>query len=218
MISVPNLADRAILAWPTTRSRRWLLSFLERVQRQENVVAVVAVGSTVRMELPPEDLDLVVVCRDRSLFSEKPPIEVDLRSFDLDALGHHLEQGQDLLAWAVRFGKPVYDEAGLWADFVSRWGHRLPLPDVSVARARADAARVQREAMRTAGDTQAAADLHISYLTHLARAALAEAGVFPASRPELRDQLRGIGKSKLGDRLAHALAERTERRAVGTRL
>ena len=38
-------------------------------------------------------------------------------------------------------------------------------------------------------------------LTHLARAALSEAGVFPYSRPELPGQLRDIGDHALADRL-----------------
>ena len=58
------------------------------------------------------------------------------------------------------------------------------------------------------GDRDAAAELLVSMLTNLARAALSTAGVFPKSRPELAEQLRGIGNQALADWLAHALAHR----------
>ena len=53
-----------------------------------------------------------------------------------------------------------------------------------------------------------AAELSVSMLTHLARAALSDAGVLPQSRPELVDQLRRIDEHPLADRLAYALAHR----------
>ena len=62
--------------------------------------------------------------------------------------------------------------------------------------------------MRALGDLDAAAELNVAMLTHLARAALSDAGVFPRSRPELVDQLRSIDEGPLADRLADALAHR----------
>ena len=40
--------DSAIVRWPTERAKAWLASFLERARRDENVVAIVAIGSAVR--------------------------------------------------------------------------------------------------------------------------------------------------------------------------
>ena len=62
--------------------------------------------------------------------------------------------------------------------------------------------------MVAAGDRDAAAELRASMLTHLARAALSGAAVFPQSRPELPGQLRGIGEQALADQLDEALAQR----------
>jgi hypothetical protein len=173
-------------------------------------MAVVAVGSAVRSAVPSDDLDLVVICRDRRLLRvEETPIEVDLRAFDVGGIERDLQKGHDLLIWSVQYGQPLYDPMGVWAELARRWKGRLPMPDVSVARRRAEAARAQLEVMRLAGDENAIIDLNLSYLTHLARAALAEAGVFPTSRPELPDQLRGIGRRDLAERVEEALSART---------
>ena len=174
-------------------------------------MAVVVVGSAIRSTVPSDDLDLVVICRDRRLLREKAPIEVDLRSFDLDRIECDVRRGQDLLIWSLRYGEPLYDPSKAWGDLVQSWKGRLPLPDVCVAKSRAETARAQLEAMRTAGDADAVIDLSVSHLTHLARATLAEAGVFPASRPELPGQLRGIGQADLADRLDQALSARMRR-------
>lgn len=211
MLSPHTAADRVIRRWPTTHSRAWLSSFLDRVREDGNVVAVVVVGSAIRSTVPSDDLDLVVICRDRRLLCEKAPIEVDLRSFDLDRIEDKVRRGQDLLTWALRYGQPIYDPSGVWEDLAHRWKGRLPLPDVSVAKSRAETARAQLEAMRAAGDDDAVIDLSVTYLTHLARAALAKTGVFPASRPELPNQLRDIGRADLAERLENALSARSAR-------
>lgn len=216
MILLPPSADRLIRRWPTDRSRQWLASFLEAASRNRNVVAVVAVGSAVRSGVASEDLDLIALCRDRKLLNERAPIEVDLRSFDVDQVEQGIEDGQDLLTWAVRFGQPLFDPHHLWDDIIARWRDRLPLPNPMVARARASAALVQLKDMRSAGDQDAVVELSVSYLTHLGRALLAETGVYPASRPELPDQLRHVGQTELADQLAEALSTRDERRALGT--
>lgn len=70
--------------------------------------------------------------------------------------------------------------------------------------------------MAQAGDEDAMLDLTVSYLTHLARAVLAENGVYPASRPELPGQLSQIGQVELAARLPDALAARAEQRTAHT--
>ena len=62
--------------------------------------------------------------------------------------------------------------------------------------------------MTEIGDHTAAAELQVSLLTHLARAALSNVGMFPKSRPELPQQLRDISEHALADRLSNALARR----------
>jgi predicted nucleotidyltransferase len=191
-------------------------SFLDRVRHDPNVVAVVAVGSAIRPDVTSEDLDLIVLCGDRRTFKERAPIEVDLRSFDVADVDDGIRRGQDLLSWTVRFGEPLFDRGHAWERTVDEWKDRLPLPDPKVARARASTALAQAQSMSAAGDEDASLEVHISYLTHLARALLAEAGVYPASRPELPNQLRQVGEGETADQLAEALRERAERRAMHT--
>ncbi len=212
MISLLPRTEQVIKSWPTNRSRRWLASLLQKAELDPNLVAVIAVGSAIRTGITSEDLDLVAICRDKSIFRSKAPIEVDLRAFDLRDVESGLRQGQDLLTWTVRFGKPLYDPQGVWAEIVSRWEDSLLLPDPATARQRASVALRHRKIMEASGDEEAAVDLRISYLTHLARAALSQAGVYPASRPELPKQLLSVGQTDLAHRLKRALAMRDKRK------
>lgn len=76
------------------------------------------------------------------------------------------------------------------------------------ARKRARKAQRLHNDLLAIGDHEAAAELSVSMLTNLARAALSSAGVFPKSRPELVEQLRDIGNQALADRVAYALDRR----------
>jgi hypothetical protein len=206
--------DRVIRRWPTRGARDWLLAFLDRAARDPNVRAVVAVGSAVRSDVPSGALDIVARCLVRRRLNERAPNEVDLRSFDIDHVEAGLERGEDLLTWSVRFGRPLLDRDGTWQRIVDRWGDRIPLPDPDVARDRAASARRRLDEMVRVGDEDVTIDLRVSLLTHLARAVLAEAGVYPASRPELSGQLRQVGDSELADELEAALTRRAEQRTA----
>ena len=85
------------------------------------------------------------------------------------------------------------------------------MPSVTDALERAQRAEGLYKKLVEIGDTDAAADLQLSMLTFLSRAALSRADVFAKSRPELPEQLRGIGEGVLAERLIDALERRTER-------
>ena len=200
----------AILRWPTERARAWTRRFLEDAVQNSNVRAVVAVGSAVRPGVPSLDLDLVVICDDTSSFRAKPPMEVDLRPYQSDRVPELLAGGHDLLGWAVRYGKAVFDRSGFWAGTQGEWSGKLVLPSAQVARERASAVRARMREMRDLGDMDAAGELAVSFLTHLARAGLIDRGVYPASRPELPGQLREAGDPALAAALERALASGRE--------
>lgn len=200
--------DHSVCRWPSPHARDWLTLFLERAEADKNVVAVIVIGSAIRPEVASDDLDLMVLCRDVARLRDKAPIEIDLRKADLDRVEEKIRAGHDLLIWAVRFGLPLLDKDGVWADITRRWTNRLPVPDPTVALERAEAARRRMEKMRAIGDDEAFADLEVSYHTHRARASLAMAGVQPASRPELSGQLRGLGDIELAVDLERALSRR----------
>lgn len=154
--------------WPSGRARRWLSSFLERARHDPNVVAVVAVGSSVRFGVASDDLDVVVLCRDPKRFRERAPIEVDLRRIGIDSVAESIRAGRDLVVWAVRFGRPLFDRDNTWADIVRNWNSRLPVPDSRVSLQRAQATFKRMEEMRDIGDENALDELQVSYLTHRA--------------------------------------------------
>lgn len=206
-----------ILRWPTPESRTWLEQFHAQMTKDENVRAVIAVGSTIRPAVQSEDLDLVVVCRDRQRFTSKAPIEVDVRPFALKGINERIAEGDSLLVWAVRFGRPLLDKDEIWGQIVAHWHNRLPLPSARAERERADRFLARMTEVLELGDQEAAAELRVSHLTALARAALSEHGVPPISRPELPDQLRSIGQHQLARQLAVVLEQRQSDRTIARR-
>jgi hypothetical protein len=60
------------------------------------------------------------------------------------------------------------------------------------------------------GDEDAAQEQRLVALTQEARAKLIRQGVYPASRPELPDQLRSLKENALAEKLDRALREREE--------
>ena len=183
---------RAVLRWPTERSRDWTLDLLNRAHEDTNISAIVAVGSAVRPDVSSTDLDLVVIGEDRVDFKKKhrAPLEIDILTYASSDVEGSIEKGHDMLGWAVKFGKDLFQRDGYWDEVVSRWQYRLPLPDIDAACARASDSYRWLSGFHSVGDTDAAYEHALTYLTHLARVALVERGVYPASRPELPGQLR----------------------------
>jgi hypothetical protein len=165
----------------------------------ENINAVVAVGSAVRPAVPSADLDLVVICRDPASLRVKAPLEIDVRTYRADQVQQELAKGNDLLGWAVKFGRVLFQRDGYWNAISELWRDRLPLPPPDVAAQRADEAFQRLTKVLEVGDVDAAEEQALSYATHLARAELLKRNVYPASRPELAGQLRKISSHKAAD-------------------
>ena len=208
-----SFADRCIQRWPTLGAKKWTLEFLERANRDHNILAVVAIGSAVREGVQSDDLDMLVLCQCAQEFSERAPLEIDLRAFDAQSVDTRIEAGHDLLGWAVVFGRTLFDREAIWLRIVRRWRGRVPLPNPKEIRKRSLVTRRRMQEMREMGDEDAAVELELAYLSHDARAALAEAGVYPASRPELPDQLTSIGALTLAAQVRHALDARERLRS-----
>lgn len=200
-------ASQGVLRWPTLRSRDWTRVFVDSARANANIVAVVAVGSAVRPDVPSSDIDLLVICSDPSSFNEARPLEVDLRVYSAAEVDARLAAGHDMLGWAVRFGRVLFQRHCYWDRIIESWRDRLPLPSSKLARARAARAYRRLANLFHLGDTDAVREQALSYLTHSARAELLERGVYPASRPELPEQLRRIGDYHLADWLDRMLEE-----------
>jgi len=188
-----------IRRWPTPRAKTWTCGFLRDAKDDVNIIAVVAVGSAVRPGVRSVDLDLVVICKKPESLHFKAPLEIDLRSYPADQVHCQLAQGNDLLGWAIKFGRVLFQRDGYWDTLIESWHDKLPLPTPAMAAQRAQESLQRLTKVLELGDVNAAEEQAVSYATHLARAELLKRNVYPASRPELPVQLREIGANEAAD-------------------
>jgi hypothetical protein len=184
------------------------VTFLSSAKKDENIMAVVAVGSAVRPSVRSFDLDLVVICRESTKIKAKPPVEIDLRAYLASQVNELIRGGNDLLGWTVKFGRVLFQRERFWDLILKTWLERLPLPSADVASQRADESYRRLSNVFELGDTDAAHEQALSYLTHLGRAKLLKRRVYPASRPEIPRQLRAVGCVRIAEWLER-LIDRT---------
>ena len=205
-----NLSD-VVKRWPDEAARAWTCEAVGGATENEAVKAIVATGSSVRDVEHSDDLDLVLMYGECQPILARPPISIDLRLYEQDEVLQKLAAGHDYLSWTVRYGAVLFERRDWWTTLRADWQDRLSLPSVTDALKRAQRAEGLYRKLFEIGDAEAAADLQLSMLTFLSRAALSNADVFAKSRPELPDQLHGIGERELAERLIDALERRTER-------
>ena len=102
--------ESVVRSWPTENARLWVRRFVYRAARDANILAVIAVGSAIRVTADADDLDLVIICERRGSVPPKSPIEVDVAVFEAPEADQSLSERHPLLGWAVKFGKPLLDE------------------------------------------------------------------------------------------------------------
>ena len=205
-----DLSD-VVKRWPDEAARAWTYESVEGATDSEAIKAIVTTGSSVRDVEHSDDLDLVLIYRECRPILARPPISIDLRLYEQDEVLQKLAAGHDYLSWTVRYGRVLCERCDWWTTLVYDWKDRLSLPSATDALERAQKAEGLYKKLIEIGDADAAADLQLSMLTFLSRAALSKAAVFAKSRPELPDQLCGIGEGVLAERLTDALDRRTER-------
>ena len=184
-------------------ARDWVTGFLGAASSDSSLIAIVAMGSSIRPRgHRRSDFDLLVIYQ-RTRPAIKPPLEVDVRFVSTERIEMDIATGNDILGWAIKFGMALHDPQGYWDRLQDAWRERLPLPSADEARRRADQSLARAVEMLKIGDDSAADDLLLAALTQFARERLISAGVFPASRPELPDQLRQIREDDPLARLLH---------------
>ena len=185
-------------------SKQWLSHFLDRAPSERSIIAIVVMGSVVRQRVHRRsDFDLLVVYQERRP-AIKAPLEVDIRFVSVDGIDKQISEGQEIVCWALQFGCALYDPKLFWHRMGRLWAGRVPLPSAAEARARGIKNLARAVEMLEFGDESAADDLVLSALTQFVRERLISGGVFPASRPELPNQLRTLCKN---DPLARLLDE-----------
>jgi hypothetical protein len=209
-MAVANNLDLTTVRWPSAEARDWAESGLAALCANEHVLAVVAIGSSVRLPESGFDFDCLYVYRGAEPELPPAPMDVDVRGYPAEKIEALIAAGHDLLGWALRLGVLVCERERYWTRLRASWANRLPFPSPDVAEERAERAERLGANLRAVGDEDAAIEQLVAARTHRARAALLRAGVFPASRPELPEQLRSIGATGL----ALALEEAMEARAA----
>ena len=194
-----------VLRWPTERARKWTREFLNSAAANNSVMAVIAIGSAIRPDVVSADLDLIVISAEARPLHISPPMEIDLRVYSVSTIDAQIATGHDLLGWAIKFGKALFQRDHCWDEIIDAWKDRLPLPSAALARERAVAAHERLVKVLESGDTDAIREQAVSYLTHLSRAELLDRGVYPASRPELASQLRASNGSQIAEQLDRLL-------------
>ena len=193
-----------ILRWPSEEAKIWLHNLMPKLERNRDVCSVIATGSSIRKGVRSADLDLVVLFSGQAKKLDLPPVDVDLRAYSLDAVETLIWQGNDLLGWTVKYGKSLLDKGGAWRHLAQSL-RPVPLPSADIAFERATKTEEILRTILDIGDSDAAQEQLLSLLTHLSRAHLIQRGIYPASRPELPQQLRGADAFKLAELLEQAL-------------
>ena len=115
-----------------------------------------------------------------------------------------LEDGDDYPGWALRFGTPLRDPGGWWAERAAaetadpHWPDWRPKVEYANKRIR------MASELLEVGDVDAATEELLFAASHVARAVLLKQGVFPLSRPELPSQLEEVD-SELADLLSRLI-------------
>ena len=196
----------AIRRWPTDRSKEWVERYLSRAESEPKILAVIAVGSSVRNVPRSNDVDLIAITNENPVsIQEFPPLEIDFRLYSSEGLEDKIKNGNDYLGWAIHFGKVLHDKDEYWAKLVGRLEGKVPMPSPQIARERAAIAAENLKSLLRIGDSDAALEQIVTLLTHVGRAVLIEAGVYPASRPELPSQLSAIGYPILAKLLTNGI-------------
>ena len=202
---------KTIHKWPSTRAKEWVENFAQTSRQQSDIWAIVIFGSIVRPQVSYSvDVDLLVIYESERPNFILPPLDVDIRPYRQADIESLLLEGHELLCWTILFGKILYEKDTYWTTLCDKWKNSLPLPSAKIADKRAERAKQLFKELKVIGDEDAAQEQYITMLTQIARACLIRSDTYPASRPELPDQLKSIGEHELASQLEKALQARLE--------
>jgi predicted nucleotidyltransferase len=176
----------------TLIERRFLQRTLENARHADCVVLVGSVARGTRMDATG-DLDILVVNGDAPKLLH-PGVQTTLMT--LEALEERVLTGDDFAQWALRFGVSVRGHSR-WTELRERLLKHAPWPDSDAKRAQARKRLVHATELLEMDDASAAQEELLYGISHLARASLLEAGVYPLSRPEMGGQLLKVGAHEL---------------------
>lgn len=153
---------------------------------------IILVGSVARGTATwRSDIDFLVIAS-TPLPRWRTTVDVSIILETRETFLRKLGEGNDLAVWAVRFGVLCIDPSGWWARVLSDVSAGL-WPDwrLKVRHARKRQSVAAR--LLASGDWDAAEEEYLLTASHIARALLLQAHVFPLSRPEMPAQLVQVG-------------------------
>ena len=201
----------SIEKWPSIGTKEWVENFVQMLCKQPNIWAIVIFGSIVRQQVKySADVDLLIIYESDKPNFVSPPLDVDIRLCRRKDIEFLISEGHELLGWTILFGKGLHEKNQYWTNLCDKWKNQLPLPSARTADDRAERAKHLFEDLKVIGDEDAAQEQFIAMLTQTARAHLIRSGIYPASRPELPDQLKSIGQDNIAAQLEEALQKRRE--------
>lgn len=183
----------------TLSERKYLRGLLGMLPSKDPVVLV---GSWARGAAASEwsDIDILVVSDVRPSL---PPPRIHVIVIPRAEFERRLLEGDDFPQWALRFGVPLAGRRA-WARLRSRLLQAAPWPGSYRKIHQAMRKLRTAEDLLHMGDSDAAEEEIRFGLSHIARAELLSHNVFPLSRPELAQQLKGIGDSALAQMMNRA--------------
>ena len=167
-------------------------------------VTVVLVGSVARGAMNSHsDVDVLVLHEDGQRIRLKRPGDIHLQQDSRATFLMRLGEGDDYPGWALRFGVPLRDPDGWWAEQAAAEAENPHWPDWRPKVKHAMNRVRMASALLDTGDVDAASEELLFAASHVARAVLLKRGVFPLSRPELPSQLEDVdsGLGQLLERL-----------------
>ena len=172
--------------------------------------AAVLVGSVAReTSTERSDIDVVFVSGER-LRHPRCVGRVHAQVFEADEFRGKLRDGDDFALWCVRLGVPLADP-GIWAAIAAA-PEAAKWPDWKPKLAHATRRLILASHLLKVGDRTAASEEALYAATHVGRALLLRAAVFPLSRPEVVEQLAAAGHRPLVQLLRRLLAEEEDHR------
>ena len=175
-----------------------------RCLRDEGILddaILVLIGSYARDAVTwRSDVDMLLLT-DQPL-AKRPllPYGVHLRCEGREQFQRRLLEGDDYAIAAVRYGRLLHGDLGFWNELLGSLGH-AKWPDPKAKLAQTSNRLTRADDLRRMTDIDAAIEEYLGAATQIARSTLLQQRVFPLSRAELSEQLRGIDENLLADRI-----------------
>ncbi len=171
----------------------------QTLANERDADCVVLLGSVARRTRTSSsgDLDLLVINGSTQKLLHPGIQTTALTATDLE---QRVLSGDDFAQWALRFGVALRGRSK-WKELQAGLLSQAPWPNADMKRQQAVRRLARATELLEMNDLDAAQEELLYAASHLARARLLSAGVFPLSRPELAMQLRTVGGEQAADLL-----------------